>query len=144
MQFSLLSPQRNIKEILAVCRELNIDFLAYSPLALGVLAVNPSDNKVPKTFARRILYQRLLPGSTNLRNGLRNIGLDHNASQVQVALNWCRAHGTIPIPGIRTPSQAQEIVAASKWKLSRQEREYLDQLSNRIITRMPNNPFLSD
>ena len=26
---------------------------------------------------------------------------------VQVALNWCRANGTTPIPGLRTPEQAQ-------------------------------------
>ena len=33
----------------------------------------------------------------------------HKVSQVQVALNWCKAHGTIPIPGIRTPLQAKDV-----------------------------------
>ena len=143
IQFSLISPQHNIKQIQSVCRELNIDLLAYSPLGLGVLAVKPSEKKVPKTLLRKILFNRLLPASINLRKGLEEIALERRVSQAQVALNWCRAHGTIPIPGIRTPNQAKDIASACRWKLSLQERGFLDKLSNEIIDRMPNNPLIS-
>ncbi len=144
VQFSLLSPQDNKDQIQAVCKELNIDLLAYSPLALGVLAVKPSENKVPNTLIRKLLFKRLLPASMNLRKCLERIALERRASQVQVALNWCRAHGTIPIPGIRNPTQARDIGAACRWVLSKQERELLDNLSEEIVSRMPNNFLISE
>ncbi len=143
IQFSLLSPQQNRNQIKAVCKELNIDLLAYSPLALGILAVKPSDSKVPNTLLRKIIFNRLLPASIDLRKGLERIAIERKASQVQVALNWCRAHGAIPIPGIRTPFQAKDIGAACKWQLSKKEIDLLDNLANQAKRRMPSNPLLS-
>ncbi len=146
IQFSLLSPQNNKKQIQDICKELNIQLLAYSPLALGVLAVKPSDDKVPKakTLLRKILFNRLLPGSIVLRKELERIARERGVSQAQVALNWCRSHGAHPIPGIRTPLQARDIGSARRWKLSDKEKASLDKLSNEVTQRMPNNPFLSD
>ena len=44
-------------------------------------------------------------------------------SMVQVALNWCRAKGTTPIPGLRSPQQAQDVAAALDWTLLPEEVE---------------------
>ena len=42
IQFSLLSPEpKKFVHIKDVCKELDIELLAYSPLALGVLAIPP-------------------------------------------------------------------------------------------------------
>jgi len=64
-------------------------------------------------------------------------------SQVQVALNWCRAHGTCPIPGFRRPIQVEDARQALTWDLTMPERSQLDQLSFDCSVRMPDNPFQS-
>jgi pyridoxine 4-dehydrogenase len=61
-----------------------------------------------------------------------------------VALNWCRAHGALPIVGLRTPAQAELAAGALAWQLSDAERRQLDALAMGIGQRMPANPFQSD
>ncbi|AAQ00237.1 MULTISPECIES: aldo/keto reductase [Prochlorococcus] len=145
IQFSLLSPQQKRNyQIKEVCKELNIQLLAYSPLALGVLSISPSEKKVPETFLRQRIFNRLIPSSIDLRKGLHKIANDRGVSQTQVALNWCRSHGSIPIPGIRTPNQALDISEACKWELNKKEKLLLDELSIESKQRMPANPFQSN
>ncbi len=146
IQFSLLSPEPNkYLQIQEVCKELHIELLAYSPLALGVLVVPPHETKIPiTTLLRSNLFRRLLPPSIELRKGLNKIALDRGVSQAQVALNWCRAHNATPIPGLRNPKQAKDAAEASKWMLNIKEKQVLDDLSKDCKTRMPNNPFQSN
>tara|TARA_Y100001968_G_scaffold329199_1_gene378007 strand:- start:759 stop:1718 length:960 start_codon:yes stop_codon:yes gene_type:complete len=145
VQFSLLAPnpERQFK-LLKLCKELNIDLLAYSPLALGVLAQDPEDINLRGTFLRKRIFQRLLPSSTNLRKKLKEISLKRNVSQAQVALNWCRFNGAIPIPGIRSSSQAKDVASSMKWELSGEDVNELNSLSLSCLVRMPNNPFQSN
>jgi pyridoxine 4-dehydrogenase len=58
-------------------------------------------------------------------------------------LNWCRAHGACPIPGLRRPAQALDVTQALQWSLSETERQALDQASQNTVARMPSNPFQS-
>ncbi len=147
VQFSLLSPAPNkIVQIKDVCKELDIELLAYSPLALGVLVIPPyeTNTNIPEqTFLRGNLFRRLLPPSIELRKGLYDIACDRGVSQAQVALNWCRAHDAIPIAGLRDPKQAKDAGEASKWTLNKKEKQTLDILSKDCKVRMPNNPFQS-
>ena len=145
IQFSLLSPEpiKQLK-IQELCKELNIDLLAYSPLALGVLAIEPNRTKSPPTFIRKEIFKNLLPSSKDLRTKLNSIAKDREVSQSQVALNWCRASGAIPIPGIRSPFQAKDVARALKWDLSKEETQELNLLSKDCPIRMPNNPFISE
>ncbi len=146
IQFSLLSPVPNkCLQIKEICKELNIELLAYSPLALGILAIPPNEDKIAvTTFLRSTLFRRLLPASIELRQELNKIALDRGASQAQVALNWCRAHDAIPIAGLRNPKHAKDAGQASKWTLNKKEKQALDVLSKSCNIRMPNNPFQSD
>ena len=79
-----------------------------------------------------------------MRKELHKIARNRGVSQAQVALNWCRAHNSIPIAGLRTPSQAKDAGEALKWNLSRKEKQTLDNLSQECKVNMPNNPFQSD
>jgi pyridoxine 4-dehydrogenase len=76
---------------------------------------------------------------------MAEIGQPHGAPIAAVALNWCRAHGAMPIPGLRRVDQAQSAAAALAWQLSADEREALDQLALALpaVARMPANPFQS-
>jgi len=144
VQMSLLSPEPmqdgGLKQ---TCEELGVAMLAYSPLALGVLTVPPGANPPPCTRLRAGLFRRLLPASLNLREEMATIAEDHSASLAQVALNWCRAHGAMPLPGLRRVAQAQDAVAALHWQLSEGERARLDSLALATSSRMPANPFMS-
>ena len=144
IQWSLLSPGLSqAQELLDLAQSLDIEVLAYSPLAFGVLSCAPAEEPRPSTWVRQRLYRRLLPESLEIRQLLLAIATERGASMVQVALNWCRATGTTPIPGIRSPRQAMDVAAALTWQLSEAECRALNQTRERCIARMPSNPFQS-
>ena len=144
IQWSLLSPGlAQAQELLDLAQSLDIEVLAYSPLAFGVLSCAPAEEPRPSTWVRQRLYRRLLPESLEIRQLLLAIATERGASMVQVALNWCRATGTTPIPGIRSPRQAMDVAAALTWQLSDAECRALNQTRERCIARMPSNPFQS-
>ena len=62
MQLSLLTkPSLEDENIKIICDENEIEYLAYSPLGLGILTVPPNQSPKPKTFLRQSLFQRMLP-----------------------------------------------------------------------------------
>ena len=144
VQFSLMAPgDHRLQDLLAICRKQSIEVLAYSPLAFGVLGQPPDAQPRPGTLLRRRLFNRLLPASLPLRQELKGMADRRGVSMVQVALNWCRAHGATPIPGLRSPAQAREAAAALSWELTPEEQDRLDTLRSRCPVRMPANPFES-
>ena len=144
VQLSLLAPEPiQAGGLKYTCAELGIDMLAYSPLALGVLTVPPGSNPPSCTRLRAGLFRRLLPASLALRQEMAVIAEGHTASMAQVALNWCRAHGAMPLPGLRRVAQARDAVAALQWELTDAERMRLDALAQETSSRMPANPFMS-
>jgi len=144
MQFSLLTkPTLEDEEIKNICIENDLEYLAYSPLAMGLLAIPPNKTPKPRTFLRQKLFQNILPRTIKLRSLLTDIGQKYSASQAQVALNWVRSHGAKPIIGIRNPLQAKDAISALKWSLTKGEKERLDFQRNQCLTNMPQNPFTS-
>ena len=144
VQMSLLAPEPiQADGLKTICADLGIDLLAYSPLALGVLTVPPGGSPPQCTRLRAGLFRRLLPASEPLRTAMAHIAANHQASQAQVALNWCRAHGAMPLPGLRRVTQARDAVKALSWSLSDQDRDRLDALGLAGQERMPANPFMS-
>ncbi len=144
MQFSLLTkPSLDDKQIKNFCHENNIEYLAYSPLALGLLTIPVDQSPRPSTFLRQKLFQRILPRTKELRHLLSHIGKKYSASQAQVALNWIRSHGAKPIVGIRNPMQAKDAISALNWSLTNKEKEKLDFYRNKCQVNMPQNPFVS-
>lgn len=144
VQCSLLAPEAvSPGGVADVCRELDVELIAYSPLALGWLApVAEQANPLP-AGPRGLLFRRLERGAAALRQGLLRIALERQVPAAAVALNWCRAHGAMPIPGLRRPRQVEEAVASLAWTLSKDERDQLDTLAHANQARMPANPFQS-
>ena len=144
MQLSLLTkPSLEDENIKIICDENEIEYLAYSPLGLGILTVPPNQSPKPTTFLRKSLYQRILPKTIELRTLLTNIGKKYSASQAQVALNWVRSYGAKPIVGIRNPNQAKDAISALNWSLTKSEKQKLDFCRNACLANMPRNPFTS-
>lgn len=149
VQASLLAP-----EVLApgglveVCRDLGITLLAYSPLALGLLA-RPLTAPISGQGPRRWLAARLRPSLAPLLDAMAEIARLHGALRggqpdlAAVALNWCRAHGAVPIVGLRRVEQVEAAAAARAWQLEPAETEALDRIASALPVRMPANPFQS-
>lgn len=147
VQLSLLAPDPMAPGGVAeVCRELGIALIAYSPLALGLLA-RPA-GAAPPSFRgpRALLARRLWPSIQPLLAAMEAMASLHGADPAAVALNWCRAHGAMPLVGLRRLSQAEAAAAALAWQLSPAERQELDGLARACVAAggaMPANPFQS-
>ena len=143
VQFSLLS-QQPLRPcgVLEVCRELGVRVIAYSPLALGLLTGGYTADRLPSGL-RGLLFGRLLPRLEPLLALMDEIAVGHGSTPAGVAVNWCRAHGTIPIPGLRYPHHVNVMGQALGWMLSSDERHALDQASRKLAALMPQNPFQS-
>jgi len=129
--------------VLSVCRELAIEGLGYSPLALGLLSRRWSLRDSLPTGLRGLLFRRLLPGLEPLQDLLAELARSHGSTPTAVCLNWCRAHGALPIVGLRRPEQVAAIADALGWSLPAAEREAIDGLAAKLKQRMPANPFSS-
>ncbi len=145
VQFSLLSPnnekQKNVKKI---CDQNKIDFLAYSPLAFGILCQDPSKpGKRKSSLLRNFIFQTYNNPTLELRKVMKEISQARSASLAQVALNWCFYQGAIPIVGLRKKNQVLDICKVFKWDLTQREFERLENASNNCPKKMPGNPFSS-
>ncbi|WP_087068020.1 aldo/keto reductase [Cyanobium sp. NIES-981] len=124
-----------------VCRELGIELIAYSPLALGLLA--RGRGQTTPRGPRGALFRRLSPQLDPLLSAMEAMAISRGAPLAAVALNWCRAHGAMPIPGLRQQAQAEVAGQALRWQLDCGERDELDRLARCLPRRMPANPFTS-
>lgn len=100
VQYNLLD--RSIEEngVKSICEDLNIEIIAYSPLAMGMLTGKYSVENPPIGARARKFNARKLALLPPLINTMKQIGSAHDAkSPSQVALNWLISKGCLPIPG---------------------------------------------
>ncbi|BAT53983.1 Aldo/keto reductase [Nostoc sp. NIES-3756] len=142
VQYSLLSTypvtELGLKD---VCDQLGIKLIAYSPLALGILTGKYSEKGPFPRGVRGLLFRQLLPGVRSLLQCLRDVAASRNKTMSQVALNWCIAKGTIPIPGAKSIQQAQENIGALGWELDFGEVAELDKAAASSDKKMVQNIF---
>ena len=142
MLFRSLLSTYPIKELdlKAVCDELGIQLIAYSPLTLGLLTGKYGNGVFPKGV-RGFLFRYLLPGIQPVLNTLEEIAKTREKTMSQIALNWCICKGTIPIPGAKNLQQAEMNLGALGWRLSAAEVTELDQAVNKNTRQMVQNIF---
>ena len=136
IQYSLLYQWPEQNGLLQACKDLNVQVLAYSPLALGMLTGKYNQNKMP-TGPRKSIFQQLLstPDYQNLLETMQQVTTHHPGSTLsQVAINWTRSKGTIPIPGARTINQVEQNYGALDWSMSLQEMTMLDNAAKKVTT----------
>lgn len=112
------------KDILPVCKELGVGYIAYAPLGRGLLTGKiKSVEDIPETDRRR-RHPRFLP-----QNLARNIELvaeleamakRYDASPAQLSLAWILAQweGIVPIPGTNDPKNVEQNAAAVDLSIS--------------------------
>lgn len=120
-------------EILPVCRELGIGYMAYSPLGRGFLTatIKSLDALSPKD--RRRDHPRFgadnLARNVELLRPLEEIAAAHRCKPAQVALAWVLAQGDdiVPIPGTKHREYLEQNAAAADIALGAAEVARLSQ-----------------
>jgi aryl-alcohol dehydrogenase-like predicted oxidoreductase len=118
--------------ILGTCRELDIAFVAYSPLARGLATATLSDTaQLAKNDFRHTLPR--LQGehwenNKNLAREFAALAKEKGCSAAQLALAWVLAQGEdiIPIPGTKKRKYLEENAAAADIALSKKDLVNID------------------
>lgn len=119
-------------EVLPVCRELGIGFVAYSPLGRGFLtgAIKHPGELDAKDWRRQNprFQAENLPANLALVEALNGIARERGSAPAQLALAWLlsRAADIVPIPGTRRIARLEENAAATVIKLSEQDLRRID------------------
>lgn len=122
------------EEMLAVCRELGVAFVAYSPLGRSFLtgAVTSPDTLAADDFRRANprFSGDALKANLTLVEALKDFAAAKGATSAQIALAWIlnKQDNVIPIPGTRRQKYLEENVAATRIRLSPEEVATLDAL----------------
>jgi aryl-alcohol dehydrogenase-like predicted oxidoreductase len=118
-------------ELLDVCRELGITFVAYSPLGRGFLtgAIRSPDDFAPDDFRRN---NPRFKGENFQRNldlvaAVRAMAADKGITPAQLALAWLLHQGVVCIPGTTKRARFDENQGATAIRLSREELALLDE-----------------
>ena len=130
---------RHYENLMPVLEELNIGFVAFSPLANGLLTgkYNPSS-----TFDSVSDYRSNMPQfkaenydkNKDLFNLLNNLAKDKNATPTQISLAWmlCKKPYIVPIPGTRKIERLIENLGSADIDLSKEEVSNIDNALNNM------------
>ena len=130
---------RHYENLMPVLEELNIGFVAFSPLANGLLTgkYNPS-----YTFDSVSDYRSNMPQfkaenydkNKDLFNLLNNLAKDKNATPTQISLAWmlCKKPYIVPIPGTRKIERLIENLGSADIDLSKEKVSNIDNALNNM------------
>ena len=130
---------RDYEALFPVLQELNIGFVAFSPLANGFLTARYNkDSKFEKgTDYRSVMPQFTPEGMEKNREMiayLMNLADRKNVTPAQISLAWMLAKEPwiVPIPGTRKYSRLIENAQAAEVKLEEQEVKELDRMLDTV------------
>ncbi len=135
-EYSILQRSPETNGLLRFCAENKMTFVAYSPLAQGMLTGRyPSGFKAVRDLRRftRVYSEEKLRRIAMLVDSLRMIGDKYGKSIGQVSLNWLiRDPMVIPIPGAKNASQAEQNAESSGWRLSDSDWQAIERTSRAL------------
>ncbi len=138
------------KEILPVCRELNVAFIPYSPLARGLITGTIHDKEeLPQADFRRTLPRmqgQHWENNRRLSEEFASLAKEKNITPAQLALAWVLSQGDdlIPIPGTKKRKYLLENAAAVDIQLDKTELNRIDALLRKYPDtgqRLPEGPM---
>jgi aryl-alcohol dehydrogenase-like predicted oxidoreductase len=119
-------------EILPLCRELGITFVAYSPLGRGFLTgqIKRAED-IPNDYRKNMprLQAENLRQNLALAERLEEIARQKKCTPAQLALAWLLAQGdgVVPIPGTKRRQYLEQNADAVHVTLAREELERINQ-----------------
>ena len=122
-------------EILGICRELGIGFVAYSPLGRGFLTGQfKKFEDIPATDYRR--QSPRFQGENFAKNlklveSIQLLAAEKQCTPAQLALAWVLAHGedVVPIPGTKRRKYLEENLGALNVSISAPELARIDEIA---------------
>jgi aryl-alcohol dehydrogenase-like predicted oxidoreductase len=133
-------------ELLDLCKEFRISFVAYSPLGRGFLSGRFKPNEeIPEGDYRKFhprFQQENIEHNYKLVELLAVIAKERNLTTAQIALAWVLAQGKdiIPIPGTKRIKYLEENVEAVNVKLTESELEQIGEMAPYGFTKGPRYP----
>ncbi len=132
IEYSLVerTPER---EILPMAQELNIGVIAWSVLASGILLKEKDADKYSLPDAvplNKVGFGELTNCEFAIASLVQQIAQEVGCTPAQVAINWVRSKGIIPILGANKLSQLQADLACLDFQLSTEQLQALDDVSN--------------
>jgi len=127
IEYNLMQRAAETNGVFEACRELGVTIIAYSPLKMGMLTGKYDAWHRPSGWHRRGFEAAYFTRWNNLMDTVRDIGARVGKSPAQVALNWCIAKGTVPIPGAKNERQAVDNAGALGWRLAPDHIAILDE-----------------
>jgi aryl-alcohol dehydrogenase-like predicted oxidoreductase len=122
-------------EIIPVCRELGISFVAYSPLGRGFLSgkIQSLDDLTPGDWRRNMPRFRgdNFQKNLNLVRHVQEVATAKGCTPSQVALAWVLARGEdmLPIPGTTSRAHLEENLAALDVALTPEDLARIDEIA---------------
>lgn len=133
---------RDYEEMFGVLEELQVGFVAFSPLANGLLSARYDQNS---HFQKGTDYRSAMPQfsaegmeqNRQLLERLQEIAREKNATPAQISLAWMMAKKPwiVPIPGTRKYDRLAENAGAAALELTEDEVKELDHMLNRSWTK---------
>ncbi|HEX9252235.1 MAG TPA: aldo/keto reductase, partial [Ignavibacteriaceae bacterium] len=123
------------KELLNLCKELEITFVAYSPLGRGFLSgrFKPGqelpDNDYRRTHPR--FQEENISHNFKLIERLDEVAKEKNCTTAQLALAWVlhQRDFIVPIPGTKNIKYLEENIAALDLKFSESELKEIEKIA---------------
>ena len=130
-------------ELLPLCEELGISFVAYSPLGRGFLTgAFKSTAEIPEGDYRRVnprFVEESFAHNYTLVQKLEEMAKAKNCTTPQLALAWVMAQKDfiIPIPGTKRIKYLEDNIGAATVELSTVDLEKLNEYAPRNFTKGP-------
>ena len=134
--YSLLHRQVEI-ETLPFCRERNVGFLPYHPLAGGFLADKYVKGEAAPEGTRGaagspIVTNSRTPQNEDMQDALKTWARERGHTLAELAFAWllARPEVTSIVAGVSSPAQVEMNVRGGSWVLSQQEKEEIDKIAS--------------
>ena len=153
-EYSLWSRDPEDDGVLAVCAELGIGFVAYSPIGRGFLSgqIRSVDDLAEDDFRRQNprFQGEAFARNLELVDRVREIAEDKGVTATQLALAWVMAQSgrpgnppVVPIPGTKRVSYLEENAGAADVTLTEEDLRRLDEAAPRGATAGDRYPDMS-
>ena len=126
------------KEVIPACVELNIGFVAFSPMASGFLSGKYDSKSVFKGDDVRLAITRFnkenMDANMPLLDLLKQFAADKGATPAQISLAWMlnKWSNVVPIPGMRRDERLKENFGAADIELTADELSKLEEALSKI------------
>eukprot|EP00543_Licmophora_paradoxa_P009029 CAMPEP_0202444368 /NCGR_PEP_ID=MMETSP1360-20130828/3474_1 /ASSEMBLY_ACC=CAM_ASM_000848 /TAXON_ID=515479 /ORGANISM="Licmophora paradoxa, Strain CCMP2313" /LENGTH=472 /DNA_ID=CAMNT_0049060351 /DNA_START=19 /DNA_END=1437 /DNA_ORIENTATION=- len=154
--YSLIGRHNGAQETLDVCKELDVQVLAFFPFAMGLLTgkytSSCSSNAISEDTLTSLtrskktkleendLRRYAVGGGKTIPNGgvgpllkvMEGVAQAREKTIAQVALNYIICKGAIPIPGARNKEQVLDNLGATGWRLTEEEITILEQEADKL------------